>query len=151
MIRDDLKKALIDALKTKDETKVATIRLINAAIKDKDIEARPKGNLNGIDDTAILNLLMSMVKQRNESITMYQKGGREDLAQKEKAEIDVIQQFLPQQMSEAEIIAAIDEVMAQTGASSIKDMGKVMAGLKGKYAGKMDFAVASALIKGKLS
>lgn len=151
MIRDDLKKALIDALKTKDETKVATIRLINAAIKDKDIEARPKGNLNGIDDTAILNLLMSMVKQRNESISMYQKGGREDLAQKEKAEIDVIQQFLPQQMSEAEIIAAIDEVMAQTGASSIKDMGKVMAGLKGKYAGKMDFAVASALIKGKLS
>ncbi|MBO7244032.1 MAG: GatB/YqeY domain-containing protein [Alphaproteobacteria bacterium] len=151
MIRDDLKKALIEALKAKDETKVATIRLINAAIKDKDIEARPKGNLDGIDDTAVLNLLMSMVKQRNESINMYQQGGREDLAQKEKKEIEIIQQFLPQQMSEAEIICAIDEIMAQTGASSIKDMGKVMGALKGKYAGKMDFAVASTLIKSKLS
>lgn len=151
MIRDDLKKALIEALKAKDETKVATIRLINAAIKDKDIEARPKGNLDGIDDTAVLNLLMSMVKQRNESINMYQQGGREDLAQKEKKEIEIIQQFLPQQMSEAEIICAINEIMAQTGASSIKDMGKVMGALKGKYAGKMDFAVASTLIKSKLS
>ena len=151
MIRDDLKKALIEAVKAKDETKVATIRLINAAIKDKDIEARPKGNLDGIDDTAVLNLLMSMVKQRNESINMYQQGGREDLAQKEKKEIEIIQQFLPQQMSEAEIICAIDEIMAQTGASSIKDMGKVMGALKGKYAGKMDFAVASTLIKSKLS
>lgn len=151
MIRDDLKKALIEALKAKDETKVATIRLINAAIKDKDIEARPKGNLDGIDDTAVLNLLMSMVKQRNESINMYQQGGREDLAQKEKKEIEIIQQFLPQQMSEAEIICSIDEIMAQTGASSIKDMGKVMGALKGKYAGKMDFAVASTLIKSKLS
>ena len=151
MIRDDLKKALIEALKAKDETKVATIRLINAAIKDKDIEARPKGNLDGIDDTAVLNLLMSMVKQRNESINMYQQGGREDLAQKEKNEIEVIQQFLPQQMSESEILAAIDEIISKTGASSIKDMGKVMGALKGQYAGKMDFAVASGLIKGKLS
>lgn len=151
MIRDDLKKALIDALKAKDETKVATIRLINAAIKDKDIEARPKGNVDGIDDTAVLNLLMSMVKQRNESISMYQKGGRDDLAQKEKAEIEVIQQFLPQQMSEAEITAAIEEIIAQTGAAGIKDMGKVMGALKAKYAGQMDFAVASSLIKGKLS
>ena len=103
MIRDDLKKALVEALKAKDETKVATIRLINAAIKDKDIEARPKGNLDGIDDTAILNLLMSMVKQRNESISMYQKGGRDDLAQKEQAEIDVISLFLPKQMSNEEV------------------------------------------------
>ena len=151
MIRDDLKKALIEALKAKDEVKVATIRLINAAIKDKDIEARPKGNVDGIDDTAVLNLLMSMVKQRNESINMYQQGGREDLAQKEKAEIEVIQQFLPQQMSEDEISAAIEEIITQTGASSIKDMGKVMGALKAKYAGKMDFAIASGLIKGKLS
>lgn len=151
MLREDLKKALIDALKSKDETKVATIRLINAAIKDKDIEARPKGITDGIDDTAILNLLMSMVKQRNESINMYKQGGRDDLAQKEQAEIDIIQQFLPKQMSEAEILSAIDEIMAQTGASSIKDMGKVMGALKAKYAGKMDFASASQLIKTKLS
>ncbi len=150
MIRDDLKKALIDALKTKDETKVATIRLINAAIKDKDIEARPKGNLDGIDDTAILNLLMSMVKQRNESIQMYQQGGRDDLAQKEKAEIDVISLFLPKQMSADEVASAIDALIQETGASSIKDMGKVMGALKGKYAGKMDFASASSIIKSKL-
>ena len=150
MIRDDLKKALVEALKAKDETKVATIRLINAAIKDKDIEARPKGNLDGIDDTAILNLLMSMVKQRNESISMYQKGGRDDLAQKEQAEIDVISLFLPKQMSAEEVGAAIDALIQETGAAGIKDMGKVMGALKAKYAGKMDFAAASALIKSKL-
>lgn len=151
MIRDDLKKALIEALKAKDETKVATIRLINAAIKDKDIEARPKGITDGIDDTAVLNLLMSMVKQRNESISMYQKGGRDDLAAKEQAEIEVIQLFLPKQMSETEILSAIDEIIKETNASSIKDMGKVMGALKAKYAGKMDFSSASALIKGKLN
>lgn len=151
MIREDLKKALIEALKAKDEVKVATIRLINAAIKDKDIEARPKGITDGIDDAAILNLLMSMVKQRNESISMYQKGGRDDLAQKEKAEIDVISLFLPKQMSEEEISKAIDEIIASTSASSIKDMGKVMGVLKANYAGKMDFSSASQLIKGKLS
>ena len=89
MLREDLKKALVEALKAKDEKKVSTIRLINAAIKDKDIEARPKGILDGIDDTAILNLLMSMVKQRNESINMYKQGGRDDLAQKEQAETDL--------------------------------------------------------------
>lgn len=151
MLREDLKKALVEALKAKDEKKVSTIRLINAAIKDKDIEARPKGILDGIDDTAILNLLMSMVKQRNESINMYKQGGRDDLAQKEQAEIDIIQLFLPKQMSEAEILSAIDEIIQQTGASSIKDMGKVMGVLKDKYAGKMDFASASQLIKSKLA
>ena len=151
MLREDLKKALVEALKAKDEKKVSTIRLINAAIKDKDIEARPKGILEGIDDTAILNLLMSMVKQRNESINMYKQGGRDDLAQKEQAEIDIIQLFLPKQMSEAEILSAIDEIIQQTGASSIKDMGKVMGVLKDKYAGKMDFASASQLIKSKLA
>lgn len=151
MIRDNLKKALIDALKTKDETKVSTIRLINAAIKDKDIEARPKGNPDGIDDTAILNLLMGMVKQRNESISMYQKGGRDDLAKKEQAEIEVIQLFLPKQMDENEITAAIEAIITETGATSIKDMGKVMGALKAKYAGKMDFAIASQLIKSKLN
>lgn len=150
MIRDDLKKALVEALKSKDEVKVATIRLINAAIKDKDIEARPKGNLDGIDDGAILNLLQSMIKQRNESINMYKQGGRDDLAQKEQAEIDVIQLFLPQQMTTDEVKAVIDEIINQTGASSIKDMGKVMGVLKAKYAGQLDFGSASALIKEKL-
>ncbi len=151
MIRDELKKALVDALKTKNEVKVSTVRLINAAIKDKDIEARPKGNLNGIDDTAILSLLQSMVKQRNESIAMYKQGNRDDLVAKEQAEIDVIQAFLPKQMSAEEVSAAIENIIAQTGASSIKDMGKVMAALKAQYAGQLDFGSASALIKEKLA
>lgn len=151
MIREELKNALIVSLKAKEDKKVSTIRLINAAIKDKDIEARPKGNVDGIDDTAILSLLQSMIKQRNESIEMYKQGNRPDLVEKEQGEITIIQSFLPQQMSEAEVKAAINTIMTQTGASSIKDMGKVMAALKAEYAGKLDFGSASALIKEKLS
>lgn len=151
MIREQLKKALVEALKNKDEKKTATIRLINAAIKDKDIEARPKGITDGIDDTAVMSLLQSMVKQRKESIEMYKQGHREDLVASEQAEIDIINQFLPQQMSEEETKQAITAVIQETGATSIKDMGKVMGGLKAKYAGKMDFSTASQLIKALLS
>ena len=151
MIREQLKKALIEALKNKDEKKTATIRLINAAIKDKDIEARPKGITDGIDDTAVMSLLQSMVKQRKESIEMYKQGNREDLVASEQAEIDIINQFLPQQMNEEETKQAIATVIQETGATSIKDMGKVMGGLKAKYAGKMDFSTASQLIKSLLS
>ncbi len=150
MTRQNLKTQLVAALKAKDTVKINTIRLINAAIKDKDIEARPKGNLDGIDNTAILSLLQSMIKQRNESIVMYKKGGRDDLATAEQAEIDVIQQFLPAQMSKEAVAAAIDAIIAQTNASSIKDMGKVMAALKAEYAGQLDFAAASSVIKEKL-
>ena len=151
MIREQLKKALIEALKNKDEKKTATIRLINAAIKDKDIEARPKGITDGIDDTAVMSLLQSMVKQRKESIEMYKQGNREDLVASEQAEIDIINQFLPQQMNEEETKQAIATVIQETGATSIKDMGKVMGCLKAKYAGKMDFSTASQLIKTLLS
>ncbi len=151
MIREQLKKALVDALKSKDEKKTATIRLINAAIKDKDIEARPKGITDGIDDTAILSLLQGMVKQRKESIEMYKQGNRADLVASEQAEIDIINQFLPQQMNEEEAKAAITAVISKIGATSIKDMGKVMGALKAEYAGKMDFASASQLIKALLS
>ena len=151
MIREQLKKALIEALKNKDEKKTATIRLINAAIKDKDIEARPKGITDGIDDTAVMSLLQSMVKQRKESIEMYKQGHGEDVIASEQAEIDIINQFLPQQMSEEETKQAITAVIQETGATSIKDMGKVMGGLKAKYAGKMDFSTASQLIKALLS
>lgn len=151
MIREQLKKALVDSLKNKDEKKTATIRLINAAIKDKDIEARPKGITDGIDDTAIMSLLQSMVKQRKESIEMYKQGNRADLVASEQAEIDIINAFLPQQMNEEETKAAISAMIAQTGASSIKEMGKVMSALKAEYAGKMDFAFASQLIKSLLS
>ncbi len=147
MIRETLKKELIEALKEKNETKTATIRLINAAIKDKDIEARPKGNTDGIDETAILSLLQSMIKQRKESIEMYKKGNREDLVQKEQAEIDIIQSFLPKQMSEDDMKKAIQEIITEVSASSVKDMGKVMGTLKQKYAGKMDFSQASQVIK----
>ncbi|MBQ9090259.1 MAG: GatB/YqeY domain-containing protein [Alphaproteobacteria bacterium] len=151
MIREQLKKALIDALKNKEEKKTATIRLINAAIKDKDIEARPKGITDGIDDNAILSLLQGMVKQRKESIEMYKQGNRSDLVEAEQAEIDIINQFLPQQMSEEETKTAISTVIQSVGATSIKDMGKVMAALKAQYAGKMDFALASQQIKALLS
>lgn len=147
MIRETLKKELIEALKEKNETKTATIRLINAAIKDKDIEVRPKGNTDGIDETAILSLLQSMIKQRKESIEMYKKGNREDLVQKEQAEIDIIQSFLPKQMSEDDMKKAIQEIITEVSASSVKDMGKVMGALKQKYAGKMDFSQASQVIK----
>lgn len=151
MIRDNLKKALVEALKTKNEKKTATIRLINAAIKDKDIEARPKGITDGIDDSAILSLLQSMVKQRKESIEMYKQGNREDLVAAEQAEIDIINEFLPQQMSEADTKADIESIIKELNASSIKDMGKVMGALKTKYAGQMDMGSASGIIKGLLA
>lgn len=151
MLREELKKQLIEAMKSKNDTVVDTIRLINAAIKQKDIEARPGGNTDGIDDGAILSLMQSMIKQRRESIDMYTKGGRPELAAAEQREIDVIQTFLPKQMSEEEMKKAIADVIAATGASGIKDMGKVMGALRGKYAGQMDFSAASVLIKQMLA
>lgn len=151
MIREQIKTSLIEALKAKNDTVVSTLRLINAAIKDKDIAARPSGNTDGIDDAAILNLLQSMIKQRRESIDMYLKGGRDELAKAEQAEIDVITSFLPKQMDDNEVEEAIRKAISSTGASSIKDMGKVMGVLKGAYSGKMDFAKASAKIKEFLS
>ncbi len=149
MIREQIKSKLIESMKAKDEKVTGTLRLINAAIKDKDIEVRPKG-ITEIDDTAILSLLQSMIKQRKESIDMYQKGGRADLAANEQSEIDVIQSFLPKQMTDEEIKSAIETIISETGASSVKDMGKVMGVLKGKYAGQLDMGKASALIKGLL-
>lgn len=150
MIREQIKAKLIDAMKAKDEQVTGTLRLINATIKDKDIEARPKGILNGIDDTAIMSLLQTMIKQRKESIDMYTKGNRTDLAAKEQAEIDIIQSFLPKQMSDDEVKAVIEKLVAETGAASIKDMGKVMGALKAKYAGQIDMGKASGLIKSVL-
>ncbi len=147
MIREQIKTKLVEAMKAKDEKTTGTLRLINAAIKDKDIADRSKGNMNGIDDAAILSLLQSMIKQRRESIDMYTKGGRTDLAGAEQAEIDVIQSFLPKQMSDDEVKAAIEVIVAETGASSIKDMGKVMGVLKAKYAGQLDMGKASGIIK----
>ena len=147
MIRDEIKAQLVEAMKNQNKDKVATLRLINSAIKDRDIADRSKGNYDGIDDAGVLSLLQSMIKQRRESIEIYKKGNREDLVAHEQGEIDVIQSFLPKQMNAEEMQAAIQQVIAQTGAAGIKDMGKVMGALRGQYAGQMDFGVASGIIK----
>ena len=147
MIREEIKKQLIEAMKTGQKEKVDTLRLINSTIKDKDIADRTKGNMDGISDEAILSVLQGMIKQRKESIALYTQGGRAELAEAEQKEVDIIQSFLPKQMDTNEIREAIKAVIAETGASSMKDMGKVMGALRGKYAGKMDFGAASAEIK----
>jgi uncharacterized protein YqeY len=143
-INDDVK----TAMKARDEA-LSGLRLITAAIKDKDIAARP-GNMNGISDAEIIDMLQKMVRQRQESIDMYQKGNRPELAAKEQAEIEVIQRYLPKQMSEAETEAAIAAIIAETGASAIKDMGKVMGVLKERFAGQLDFAKIGPMVKAKL-
>jgi uncharacterized protein YqeY len=140
-----------DALRSKDERTLGTTRMILAKMKDLDIAARPKGNADGIGDDEICNMLQGMVKQRRESIVMYEKGNRADLVKQESEEIAVIERFLPKQMSEDEVKAAIKTAVAQAGATNIKDMGKVMAELKKVYSGKMDFAQAGALVKAALS
>jgi uncharacterized protein len=141
-INDDLK----TAMKAGDKDRVGTLRLINAAIKSADIEARPSGK-DKISDGDILSVLAKMVKQRRDSIEQFNAGGRPELAEKEQAEIAVIEGYLPQQMSEDEAKAAIAAVIKETGAAGPKDMGKVMAALKAKYAGQMDFGKASGLTK----
>jgi hypothetical protein len=151
MLRQRLNDALKDTLKAKDQIGVATVRLILAALKDRDIAARGKGNKEGISEDEILGLLQSMIKQRQESIALYEKGGRCELAEQERGEIAVIERFLPKQMGEAEMVQAVREAISETGAQTLKDMGKIMAALKSRYAGQMDFAKASALVKQTLA
>ncbi len=147
MLREKLTEAMKDAMRAKDQAALGTIGLILAKLKDVDIAARTETNREGVADDKILSMMQGMIKQRNESIALYEKGNRADLADKEKAEIAVIERFLPQQMDEAAVDAAVREAIAAAGATSIKDMGGVMAALKGKYAGQMDFAKASAAVK----
>ena len=151
MLRQRLSDALKDALKSKDQIGLSTVRLILAALKDRDIAARGKGNMDGISEEEILGLLQGMIKQRQESIVLYEKGGRCELAEQERGEIVVIERFLPKQMGEDEVAKAVREAISETGAQSLKDMGKAMAALKGRYAGQMDFAKASALVKQALA
>ena len=151
MLRQTLNEALKDAMRAKNTRTVATVRLILAALKDRDIAARGSGNQEGIDDGAILSMLQTMVKQRRESITMYEQGGRQELAQQEKEEIDVIEAFLPKQLDEAETQEAIAALITELGATGVKDMGKVMADLRARFAGQMDFTKASALVRQKLA
>lgn len=151
MLRTRLSEALKDALKSKDARSTATLRLISAALKDRDIAARSKGNYDGINEDEILQMLQSMIKQRRESITMYEQGGRLELAQQEQEEIVVIERFLPKQMDLAEMEAAIDALVTELGATGVKDMGRVMTALREKFAGQMDFAKASGMVKARLS
>jgi len=151
MLREKLTEAMKEAMKARDAAALGTIRLILAKLKDTDIAARTEANREGVAEDKILSMLQGMIKQRNESIVLYEKGARQDLADKEKAEIVVIERFLPKQMDEASVAAAVGEAIKASGATSIKDMGGVMAALKGKYAGQMDFAKASAAVKKALS
>ncbi len=151
MLRTRLRDALKTAMFGKDAPTVSTLRLILAAIKDRDIAARGKGNKDGITDDEILSLLQSMIKQRRESIALYEKGARMELAQREAEEIAVIVEFLPEQMSDDEMAAVITAVIGDVGATSLKDMGKAMAALKENHAGTMDFSKASAMVKERLS
>ena len=146
MLRTRLSEALKDSLRAKNERLTGTVRLIMSALKDRDIAARPKG-ITAIPDDEILQMMNSMIKQRRESIEMFQKGNRPELAQQEQEEIDIILSFMPKQMDDAEVAAAVKDAVAQTGAASVKDMGKVMAVLKEKYAGRMDFSRVSGAVK----
>ena len=150
MIRDDITAALVAAMKGGDKPKTATIRLIQAAIKNRDIEART-GKAPTDDDLLVTEVMQKMVKQRRESIDLYVKGGRQELADIEAAEIVIIEAFLPQQMSDAETSAAIEAIKAELGAETVKDMGRVMATLKDRHAANLDMSKASALVKATLS
>lgn len=149
-MRTRINAALKDAMKAKEATRLATLRLINAAIKDRDIAARGEGNDEGVDDTEVLAILGKMVKQRQESARTYEEGGRLDLAEREMAEITVIEDFLPKKLDEAEVKAAITAAITESGADSIRDMGKVMGILKGKYTGQMDFGSVGPMVKDQL-
>jgi uncharacterized protein len=150
MIRDDVKAAQIAAMKAGDKATVNATRLIQAAIKNRDIELRTASTAPD-DDLLVTEVLQKMIKQRRESIELYEKGGRQELAEAEQAEVAVIERFLPAQMSEDEAKAAIDAIATEIGASSVKDMGRVMAALKDRHAGSMDMSKASALVKARLA
>lgn len=151
MLRTELNDSLKTAMRAKDTIAVATIRLILAALKDRDIAARGKGNTEGLTDDEILQLLSAMIKQRRESIALYEQGGRVDLAEQERGEIAVIQRFLPRQLDDTEVTAAIDSLISELGAGSLKDMGRVMQELRSRYAGQMDFGKASGVVRTALS
>lgn len=150
-MRNRLEEALRTATLARNQRATSTLRLILAALRDRDIAERSKGNLAGLSDEQIVALLHAMVKQRRESIKLYQEGGREDLALQEAEEITVIEQFMPPQMSEAEVNEAVSAIIAETEAKTLKDMGRVMAVLRERYAGRIDLARAGSRVKGELT
>ena len=149
MLRDDLQNTLKESMKNRDMTTVSAVRLIIAGMKEKDVDARGRGQEKATD-AELLSMMQGMIKQRKDSIKMYLDGNRQDLADKEQSEIDIIEKFLPKQLSGAEMENAIKAVIAETGAQSMKDMGKVMGALKAKYAGQMDMGAANGVIKNLL-
>ena len=150
-LRSRINTAMKQAMKDKSAERLSTIRLISAAIKDRDIAARTEGKENGVGDDEVLSILAKMTKQRQESAKTYEEAGRLDLSERELAEIKVIEEFLPRQLTDSEIQSAVSEAINEVGASSIRDMGKVMSALKIKYAGQMDFGATGALVKNDLS
>ena len=150
MLRDDINKAVKDAMRSKDERKLSTLRMVNSTIKNADIEARGEGK-PPLSDAELLSVLQKMIKQRREAVELYDKGGRAELAAQEREEIEIISGYLPKQMSEADVKAAISAAIAETGAAGVKDMGKVIGALKTKYAGQMDFGKASGMVKAALT
>lgn len=150
MLRQQLSQRLKTVMREDRKHSVGTIRLILAAVKDRDIAARSDGNNEGIDDTQILSLLQSMIRQRHESITMYEQGGRAELAEREREEIGIIADFLPRQLDEQEIEAVVKDVISELDAHCLKDMGRTMATLRNRYTGSMDFSKASGIAKALL-
>ena len=151
MLRDEIRAQLNTAMRAKDARATSTLRLIIAALKDRDIAARGDGDDSGIDDAEILKMLQTMVRQRRDSIELYEKGGRLELAEREAEEIAIIERFLPEQLDEAAMQAAVAATVADLGAAGLKDMGKVMAALRERFAGQMDFGKASAIVKQQLA
>jgi uncharacterized protein YqeY len=150
MLRDDINNAVKEAMKAKDERKLSTLRMVNSTIKNADIDARGNGK-PPLSDADLLAVLQKMIKQRQEAVELYDKGGRTELAAQEREEIAVISAYLPKQMSEDEVKTAITNAIAETGAAGIRDMGKVIGVLKTKYTGQMDFGKASGLVKAALT
>ena len=149
-MRKKLTQELNIAMKSQNKLRLSTLRLINAAIKDRDISVRTDDDTSGVGDDAIIDILMQMIKQRNDSITHYEEGGRLELAEKENAEIEIIKEFLPKPLSDAEIIKAINQAIKDEDASSIRDMGNVIGRLKREYSGKMDFSKVAPIVKESL-
>ena len=150
MLRDEINNAVKEAMKAKNERAVSTLRMVNSSLKNADIEARGAGK-QPLGDAEVLGLLQKMIKQRQESIELYQKGGRADLVKQEQEEIAIISGYLPKQMSDDDVKAAISAAIAETGAAGMKDMGKVIGVLRAKFAGQMDFGKASGMVKAALS
>jgi uncharacterized protein YqeY len=149
VLRDDINNALKEAMKAKNERAVSTLRMVNSTLKNADIEARGGGK-PPLGDAETLSILQKMIKQRQESVEIYKKGERADLVKQEEEEIAIISGYLPKQMSDAEMTAAVDSAIKDTGAAGMKDMGKVIGALRGKFAGQMDMAKASGMVKAKL-